>query len=430
MPCDDTIFALSSGAAPCAIAIIRISGTHAFAAVQQLTGRVPGARQPSLAVLRDAGGDMLDQALVTIFPGPNSATGEDLAELHVHGGRAVIRGVQAALSALPGLRAAQAGEFTKRAFLHGRMDLNEAEGLSDLLAAETEHQRRAAVSMYGGAFSRAIEGWRMDLLRISALTEAELDFSDEDDVDAQVGADIAGDCSALYAKMERLLAQPPAEKLRDGLRIVLGGPPNSGKSTLLNAIVNRDAAIVSDIAGTTRDVIEVPLALDGVAMLLTDTAGVRGDSDDVIERIGIKRAEAAFAAADMILWLGEEGSGPNHPMLIEIDAKADDPARNAKSAAASLVSAATGLGMPKLIGQIVAQAKMLLPPADNYAINARQRALVGSAAAAIADASCANDWLIVGENLRVARLSLDSLTGRAHTEDLLDNIFGAFCIGK
>ena len=430
MPSDDTIFALSSGAPPCAIAVIRISGTFAFAAVQQLAGRVPSARRSTLAALRNADGDMLDQALVTIFPGPNSATGEDLAELHVHGGRAVIRSVEAALSAIPGLRTAQAGEFTKRAFLHGRLGLNEAEGLSDLLAAETEHQRRAAVSMYGGAFSRTIEGWRLELLRISALTEAELDFSDEDDVDAQAGSNIAEACTALCANMQRLLALPSAEKLRDGLRIVLGGPPNSGKSTLLNALVRRDAAIVSDIAGTTRDVIEVPIALGGVAMLLTDTAGVRADSDDIIERIGIERAEAAFAAADMILWLGEEGSGPSHSMLIEIDAKADDPARNAKSAMALAVSAATGLGMPMLTGQIVARAKTLLPPSDSYAINARQRALVASAAAAIGDASCATDWLIVGENLRVARLSLDALTGRAHTEDLLDNIFGAFCIGK
>ena len=430
MRAGDTIFALSSGAPPCAIAIIRISGDHAFAAVESLAGRMPAVRRPSLATLRDANGDMLDQALLLLFRGPDSATGEDLAELHLHGGRAVVRSVEAALAAIPELRAAQAGEFTKRAFLNGRIDLNEAEGLSDLLMAETEHQRRAAVNMFGGAFSRAIEIWRQELLRISALTEAQLDFSDEDDVSSQTATDISNACTALRDEMQRLLALPPAEKLRDGLRIVLGGLPNSGKSTLLNALVSRDAAIVSNIAGTTRDVIEVPIAFEGIPLILTDTAGVRDNSDDQIERIGIERAERAFAAADMILWLGDEGAGPEHSALIEIDAKADDVARKTKSSAAFSVSANTGQGMPELIAQILSRAKTLLPPPDSYAVNARQRALLIDAGDAFGDASQAVDGLIVGENLRLARLALDALTGRAHTEDLLDNIFGAFCIGK
>jgi tRNA modification GTPase len=426
----DTIFALSSGAPPAAIAIIRISGPRAFEAAQSLAGRLPAPRHASLVKLRDAGGMLLDEALLLLFPGPDSATGEDLAELHLHGGRAVVRAVQGALAAMSGLRQAEAGEFTRRAFLNGRMDLNEAEGLSDLLSAETEWQRRSATQMMSGAFSTAIETWRTELLRVSALVEAELDFADEDDVDPQNKVIISDACSQLTDAMNALLAAPAAEKLRDGLRVVLGGPPNSGKSTLLNALVSREAAIVSDIAGTTRDVIEVPIALDGIPLLLIDTAGVRGDSQDTIERIGIERAEAAFAGADMILWLGQEGAGPDHPMLIEIDAKADDPTRAAKSDLALIVSAATGQGMVELTRQIVSRAKPMLPPQDSFAVNARQRALLGSAASAIDDAAEAEDWLIVGEHLRLARLSLDSLSGRAHTEDMLDMLFARFCVGK
>ncbi len=427
---DDTIFALSSGAPPCAIAIIRISGRQAFEAVRQLAGRTPPARQASLAILRGASGETLDQALIVLFPGPDSATGEDVAELHIHGGRAVVRSVESALEVMPGLRRAEAGEFTRRAFLHGRIDLNEAEGLSDLLTAETEHQRRAAVSMFGGAFSRQIEAWRVELLRISALTEAELDFSDEDDVCEGNTKYITVSCVQLLKNIERVLSLPAAEKLRDGLRIVLGGPPNSGKSTLLNALAARDAAIVSNIAGTTRDVIEVPVALEGIPVILTDTAGVRDDSNDQIEIMGIERARQAFDGADIILWLGPAGEGPDHPALIEIDAKADQLARLVKPGKAMKVSAKSGEGMTELSSVIAQFAKSMLPPTDSFAVNQRQRLLLMDTAQRVSDASAVHDLLITGENLRLARLSLDALTGRAHTEDLLDNIFGAFCIGK
>ena len=426
----DTIFALSSGAPPAAIAIVRISGPRAFDAVKTLAGRLPAPRYASLAKLRDDNGLLLDEALMLLFPGPDSATGEDLAELHVHGGRAVVRAVAGVLGALVGLRQAEAGEFTRRAFLNGRIDLNEAEGLSDLLSAETEWQRRSATQMMGGAFTAAIENWRIELLRISALVEAELDFADEDDVDPQSKTIISYACENLRDGMIAVLSAPAAEKLRDGLRVVLGGPPNSGKSTLLNALVLREAAIVSEIAGTTRDVIEVPLALDGIPLLLIDTAGVRADSEDVIERIGIERAEAAFIGADMILWLGEEGAGPNHPMLIEVDAKTDAYSHVAKSEAVLAVSATTGRGLPELTAYIISRAKTLLPPQDSFAVNTRQRGLLGSAANALEDAGQAEDWLIVGEHLRLARLSLDSLSGRAHTEDMLDTLFARFCVGK
>lgn len=431
MSAADTIFALSSGAPPAAIGIIRISGSAAFDAVRALASHVPDARRAKLMSLKhpDDGG-LLDQALVLVFPGPNSASGEDLAELHVHGGRAVVRAVENALAALPGLRRAEPGEFTRRAFLNGRIDLNEADALADLLSAETEWQRRAASMMMAGGFTTVIEQWRTELLRLSALTEAQLDFSDEDDVQSQDYIDISNGCVKLHGSITHLLQAPAAEKLREGLRIVLGGPPNSGKSTLLNALVAREAAIVSDIAGTTRDVIEVPVALSGIPLVFVDTAGLREASDDVIERIGMGRTRAEIAQADLLLWLGEEGGGPDNVPVIEIDAKADQPQSDGKSSKAIRISAVTGKGMAELVETIVNEATMMLPPPDQFAINQRQRALLADCANALTEAAEAVDLLIIAECLRRARLALDALTGRTHTEDLLDTLFGKFCIGK
>ena len=427
----DTIFALSSGAPPAAIAIIRLSGAEAFNVVRGLAGRLPSPRRASLCALREPGSsDILDQALVLVFPAPQTATGEDLAEFHLHGGRAVVRAVERAIEAFPSVRRAEAGEFTRRAFANGRMDLNEAEGLADLLSAETEWQRRAASLMYGGTFSIAIEGYRQEVLRLSALTEAELDFSDEGDVDSQNNSSITDACITLQNEIGKLLANPSAEKLRDGLRVVLAGPPNSGKSTLLNALVGREAAIVSDIAGTTRDMIEIPVSLDGVALILTDTAGLRDDSDDVIERMGIDRSHAAMQQADILLWLGPEGAGPRHAKLIEVATKSDVEGNDGKSDAAIVVSAMTGAGIPTLLTRVARTAKTLLPPPDHFAINLRQRSLLSQAVAAFGACSDTSDWLIIAENLRLARLAFDSLTGRAHTEELLNNIFGKFCVGK
>ncbi len=427
----DTIFALSSGAPPAAIAIVRISGPAASDAVRALAGRLPLPRKASLTTLRNpADGSFLDRALLLIFVGPDTATGEDLAELHLHGGRAVVRAVEAALSELPGLRRAEPGEFTRRAFTNGRLDLNEAEGLADLLSAETEWQRRAASAMMGGAFSAAVEEWRQEVLRLSALTEAELDFSDEGDVGLQNNSDISDSCIMLHDVIRVLLTAPPAEKLRDGLRVVLGGPPNSGKSTLLNALVAREAAIVSDIAGTTRDMIEVPVALEGIPLLFIDTAGLREATDDRIEAMGIERTQHAMAGADMILWLGKEGEGPSHPQLVEVEAKADDPTHLAKSNPAFRVSAVSGHGMAELVREIIDRAKILLPPPDLFAVNQRQRLLLAKTATTLVEAADSKDWLIVAEHLRQARLALDALTGRAHTEEMLDMLFGRFCVGK
>ena len=426
----DTIFALSSGAPPAAIAIIRISGPQAMAAVIELAGHLPPPRRASLRRLVDSAGAPLDDALVVIFPGQNTATGEDLAELHLHGGRAVVRGVEAALAVMPGFRKAEPGEFTRRAFQNGTIDLNEAEGLADLLFAETEWQRRSAIQMAGGAFSKVIESWREELLKLSGTVEALLDFSDEDDVSPEENIDITMRCLKLHDVIYQHLAIPGAQRLRDGLRVVIAGPPNSGKSTLLNALVAREAAIVSDIAGTTRDLIDVPVAFDGIPFILTDTAGLRLGTDDAIESIGIERAESAIAAADIVLWLGIEGSGPRYANSLEVEAQIDVPSHMSKSADALKLSAKTGEGVVELIQWLTAKAHTLLPPPDSFAINARQTALLTNAMRSLDEAQVATDLLVIAEELRQARLALDALTGRASTEDMLDSLFGQFCIGK
>ena len=331
MTADDTIFALSSGQPPAAIAILRISGPDAGNALTGLTGNLPEARVGTLSKITDmVSCEVLDQALCLWFPGPDSATGEDLAEIHCHGGRAVIRAIEAALEQMDGLRRAEPGEFTRRAFTHGKIDLAEAEGLSDLLFAETELQRKAAMRSAGGALSRRVDEWQQRILQLSAQVEAELDFSDEDDVAPAQAELVRQAVETLVEEMGGLLARPRAEKLRDGIRVVLGGPPNSGKSTLLNALVEREAAIVSDIAGTTRDVIEVPVALGGIPFLFIDTAGVRESGAETIEQIGIDRARQQFASADIILWLGDEGQGPRSDHLVEISSRCDHPGHRPK----------------------------------------------------------------------------------------------------
>ncbi len=285
--------------------------------------------------------------------------------------------------------------------------------------------------MAGGAFSQKVEQWRGEILALSAGVEAMLDFSDEDDVPDEEILNITTRCVFLNDGMTALLSTPAAEKLRDGLRVVIAGPPNSGKSTLLNALVDREAAIVSDIAGTTRDLIELPVAFEGVPFLLTDTAGLRDDSDDVIERIGIDRAERAVADADIVLWLGEEGDEPDHSRLFQIAAKRDAKDWvSPKTEAAIALSAKTGEGLARLIELLVETGQALLPPADGFAINQRQRAFIAEAGSALSRACAHNDMLVIAEELRLARMALDALTGRASTENMLDALFGRFCIGK
>lgn len=429
----DSFFAVSSGAPPAAIAIIRISGAAAFDAATRMAGTLPPPRTASLRALRGGDGGLIDRALVLIFPGPDSATGEDVVELHAHGGKAVVRAIEAALEAQPGLRRAEPGEFTRRALLNGRIDLTEAEGLGDLLAAETEAQRRAAMRVAEGALRLLAEGWTDRLVVLAAQIEAQLDFADEEDVAGNVAGDplapIAAALTALANEMDLLLAAPPVERLRDGVRVVIAGPPNSGKSTLLNALAERDAAIVSPISGTTRDRIEVPVVREGMAFLLTDTAGLLDETQDPIERIGIARAEEAMRTADLVLWLGDDA--PPSPDMICVHSRADLPGREeAPVGTAVTISAASGAGMAELWKIVSARAAALLPREDAVALNARQRSLIGICAESIGEAGRHGDPLLVAEYLRLAMAALDALAGRSDVEAMLDALFSRFCIGK
>ncbi|MDX2209332.1 MAG: tRNA uridine-5-carboxymethylaminomethyl(34) synthesis GTPase MnmE [Sphingopyxis sp.] len=431
---EETIFALSSGAPPAGVAVVRVSGPAAGAALTTLAGKLPPPRRAVLRSLRDPdSAALLDRALVLWLPGPGSATGEDMAELHLHGGRAVVAAVLGALGQIDGLRAAAPGEFTRRAMDHGRIDLAEAEGLADLLAAETESQRRQAIHAASGHVSAQVAAWQAQLLALSAQVEAALDFADEGDVAAEAAAlaQVAQASRALHAELATWLARPAAERIRDGLAVVIAGPPNAGKSTLINALAQREAAIVSPLAGTTRDVIEVPLALDGIAMRFADTAGLRNATRDSIEAIGIDRAAAAVAAADILLWLGAAQDCPNHPHAITLSPQSD---RHPVDRAADLaISAQSGAGMAELHGAIVAMARGLIPAEGEAALHARQRAALREAADWLnlqSDSSEATDAVLLGERLRLARAALDRITGRAGVEDVLDALFGRFCIGK
>ena len=422
-----TIFALSSGSPPAAIAVLRISGPASSEALRTLAGRLPPPRRAVTASLRDAQGALLDRALVLWLPGPTTATGEDCAELHLHGGRAVVRAVEEALGALPDLRAAMPGEFTRRGFLNGRLDLAEAEGLADLLAAETELQRQAALALASGSFSALVSEWRDRLLAVSAEVEAVLDFSDEDDV-AALPASFTWNVEGLADELARQRARPGAELLKEGFRVVLAGPPNAGKSTLFNALVESEAAITAPTAGTTRDVLVRPVALAGVPFLFLDTAGLRTGPADVVEAIGIDRARAELDRADLVLWLGSEVDCP--PSAWDIDAQCDRAGHSPKPAPRHRVSAVTGEGLLALREDLVRTARDALPRPGEFALNARQRRLLGDAEAALKGATSFTDPLLIAENLRLARVAFDTLLGRTTTEDMLDSLFGRFCIGK
>jgi len=407
---------------------MRISGPDAGPTLQALSGSLPPPRKASLRTLRVPRGTVLDTALVLWFPGPATASGEDLAELHLHGGRAVVAAVEAALAALPGLRRAEPGEFTRRAFVNGRIDLAEAEGLADLLSAETELQRLAAQTMAGGAFSHTVEDWRHRVLAASALVEAALDFSDEGDVDEGMPSRFSEDVSALQAELSAWLQRPTVERLKEGFRVVLAGPPNAGKSTLFNALVQDEAAITSAIPGTTRDVLTRPVALDGVPFVFVDTAGLRDETDDTIEAIGIDRARGALALADVVLWLGPEGDGPQGAW--EIAARCDVASGAAKRVPLHVVSAKTGQGMAGLRNALIEEARRALPKPGEIALNRRQRDLVERARDTLAGVEAVPEALLMAELLRECRVAIDALVGRTTTEYMLDALFGRFCIGK
>ncbi|WP_427025068.1 tRNA uridine-5-carboxymethylaminomethyl(34) synthesis GTPase MnmE [Aureimonas ureilytica] len=433
---DDTILALSSGALPAGIAVVRVSGPRASAALEALAGAMPEPRRASLRRLRGSDGVEIDRALVLFFPGPDTATGEDLAEFHLHGGRAVVAALTAALLALPGFRLAEAGEFTRRAFGNGRIDLTEAEGLADLLAAETEAQRRQALAQAGGEARALYEGWMMKLSRIRALLEASFDFSDEGDVDEDVSAGTAEAVAALRAEIAAHLAGAHrAEILREGFRVAIAGAPNAGKSSLLNALAAREVAIVSSIPGTTRDVIETRLDMEGLPVLLSDTAGLRETADE-IERIGVSRARERIEAADLVLHLVDPGAPEETPVeagdtpVLRIATKGDlYPALPAYFDLS--ISARSGAGLDELTRRIAAFAREAAgDPAALLPARTRHRDLLRQCAESL-DAFDARLPPEVGaETLRQASDRLGALTGRVGVEDLLGLIFSEFCIGK
>lgn len=426
----DTIFAVSSGRPPAAIAVLRISGAAAIDAATRLAGKLPPPRRAGVRALHDpVDGQLLDRALILVFPGPATATGEDLVELHLHGGRAVVAAVERALAATDGLRAAEPGEFTRRALAHGRIDLTEAEGLGDLLSAETDAQRRMALANSDGRLRRTVAEWSAAATRLSAMVEAVLDHADEDDVGAgdDVLTSVRREATALADAITAVLAVPPVERLRDGIRVVLAGPPNAGKSTLLNAVVGREAAIVSPLAGTTRDVIEIPVTRSGIAWLFVDTAGLREDSSDPIERIGIDRATGSMATADIVLWLGDDPAPVEAIALYPRCDVRDDIAIPVDRIA---VSATTGHGLDRLWQQLIDRAATLLPKVDDLSLNRRQAAHAGTAAAALMRAGRQQDPLLLAEELRYGVQAFAALTGMRATEAVLDDLFGRFCIGK
>ena len=438
-PREQTIFALSSGRPPSAIAIVRVSGPQAGAALTALAGKIPGPRIATRALLRDGHQQPIDDAVVLWFPGPASATGQDVAEFHVHGGRAVLAAVFAALAALPDMRAAEPGEFTRRAFENGKLDLTEAEGLDDLIHADTDRQRRQALRQLKGLLGDKARDWRAQIIEASALIEAGIDFSDEGDVPAELIAPALAKIRVLLTEIEEVLAaQGRSERLREGLVVAIAGPPNVGKSTLMNQLARREVAIVSPHAGTTRDVIEVQLDLDGYPVTVIDTAGIR-ETDDPVEREGVRRARARAAEADLVLWLMDgpherksgEGTAPVWTVRNKIDLGAVlRPETGGRDFA---ISASRGDGIQELIGALVAFAQDYFGSDTGALIGReRQRKLLQQTAVSLqrSIAVIGTGEELAAEELRSAAYSLGRLLGRVDVEDILDVIFREFCVGK
>jgi tRNA modification GTPase len=423
----ETIFALSSGRPPAAISIIRISGPQAHAAGLAIAGDLPETRTAAIRELRNPkSGELLDQALVLRFDSPASSTGEHTVEFQCHGGRAVVDALLSALGTIEGLRQAEAGEFTRRAFENGRIDLTEAEGLADLIEAETESQRKAALALAEGGLRKQIAGWQESLLALGARAERAIDYDEEDE---EVDPSLMRDSAALADELQLWLERPRVEPLKDGVRVVIAGPPNAGKSSLINAIAGEERAIVTDVPGTTRDHIDVSLSLGGVPVRLTDTAGLRETSDEV-EAIGVGRAAQLVEAADVLVWLGAPSDAPDHPRLVRVHAKADLPDRDDAPAGSLPVSSVSGAGIAALLTSIEELARTVLPSEDAISLNRRQAAHLAEAVEALRLAAAARDLVLVAEDLRLARGAFDRLTGRAGLEDVLDALFGRFCLGK
>jgi tRNA modification GTPase len=455
-PREQTIFALSSGRPPAAIAVVRVSGPQAATVLEKIAGGIPAPRVAKRVWLRDHGSEVIDDAIVLWFPSPSSATGEDVAEFHVHGGRAVLNALLAALSSIANVRAAEPGEFTRRAFENGKIDLTEAEGLDDLIHADTERQRRQALRQLQGLLGDRAREWRKQLIEASALIEAGIDFADEDDVPENLLNPAMAKVARLRREIEETLAaSAQSERLRDGLTVAIAGPPNVGKSTVLNRLARREAAIVSPYAGTTRDVIEVHLDLDGYPVTLIDTAGIR-ETEDPVEREGVRRAHERAAAADLVLWLADDdadGAGPPRPIgegaapLWRVRNKVDlsgleiDEAKPGRFAAGSgqgesgqfRISAMRGDGVDELVAALTGFAGKWFGSGEMAAVSRlRHRSILREAAASLAKAEtiAGQGDELAAEELRVAVQLMGRLLGRVDIDDVLDSLFKDFCIGK
>jgi tRNA modification GTPase len=439
---EDTIYALSSGRLPAAIAVVRLSGPQARVGLETLIGKVPEPRRAAHAIVRDpATNEMIDDALALWFPGPASETGEDVAEVHLHGGRAVVAAAFRVLGRLDGFRPAVAGEFTRRALRNGKLDLSAVEGLGDLIAAETEAQRRQALAQFRGALSARVETWRTRLIGVLANLEAAIDFADEGDVPEDLLTPAVAAARELAREIRTTLEDADrGERLREGFVVALAGPPNVGKSTLLNRLAQRDVAIVSDIPGTTRDPIEVALDLGGVPVVLVDTAGVR-ETSDVVEAEGVRRALARAADADLVLWLVEAGNGspPEPPaarrvrvVRTKVDLVDSETQRRLSASDSICVSTIENTGIDSLLKFLTAEAEELAgEPA--VVTHARQRHALTEAATRIESgiAAARPGWEeIVGEEFRLAARALGRVTGRVGVEEVLDLVFRNFCVGK
>ncbi len=446
-PRDQTIFALSSGRAPSAIAVVRVSGPQAGLVLTTLAGKLPAPRQASRRLLRDGAGQPIDDAVVLWFPGPGSATGEDVAEFHVHGGRAVLAALLATIPLIPNTRAAEPGEFTRRSFENGKLDLTEAEGLDDLIHADTDRQRRQALRQLQGLLGDRARDWRERIIEASALIEAGIDFSDEGDVPAELRAPAVRAIKALCDEITKVLAaQAHSERLREGLVVAIAGEPNVGKSTLINQLARREVAIVSPHAGTTRDVIEVQLDLDGYPVTVIDTAGIR-ETDDPVEQEGVRRARARAEDADLVLWLveGEQavdpdalgslrksggGERPDGPVWIvrnKIDLGGAGPRDEFG------ISASRGDGIAELVEALVEFASEFFGASEGAVVTrARQRDLLSRASDSLRRSLelVEEGEELAAEELRAAAYALGRLLGRVDVEDVLGAIFQKFCIGK
>lgn len=439
-----TIYAMASGGLPSGVAVMRVSGPACRAVLEATIGRVPSPRVATLASIRDRSGSPIDRGLVLWFPAPGSFTGEDVIEFQVHGSRAVVRALAALLGSFDDVRPAEAGEFTRRAFLSGRLDLTEVEGLADLLAAETEAQRRQALAQSEGALRRLYDGWRSDLIDARAAIEADLDFADEDDIPDSIADRAFAIAAATMESVSKHLGDARrGERLRDGLQVVIVGPPNAGKSSLLNHLARREVAIVSEEAGTTRDVLEVHLDLAGCPVTLVDTAGLREASNQV-EREGIRRALERARSADLILSVGapdaahEATDGVDAPTWL-VDAKSDLGIGVVASASIDpstprfAVSTVTGEGIDALVAALGVFAREALSGGGTEAVPTRERhrVLLGDVVKSLDRAiQTRNDLVLAAEHLRRATDALGRLTGRVDVEDLLDRVFSSFCIGK